>query len=66
MTDETHERHTVSDDNKNKTIEPFNLIDLDITELERRLELAPNECDVAPSFSGGCKVECKEFKVKVG
>jgi hypothetical protein len=47
---------------KKKDIEPFNLIDLDVTELERRLELAPNECTVSASFTGGCKTSCKDFK----
>lgn len=51
-------------DNKKNEMESFNLMDLDVTELERRLELAPNECEVSASFSGGCKTECKDFKAE--
>ena len=51
-------------DNKKNEIESFNLIDLDVTELERRLELAPNECEVSASFTGGCKASCKDFKAE--
>jgi hypothetical protein len=56
----------VSDKKKNAEIESFNLIDLDVTELERRLELAPNECEAAASLTGSCKTECKDFKSKAG
>lgn len=51
-------------DKKKNEIESFNLIDLDVTELERRLELAPNECEVSASVSGGCKTSCKDFKAE--
>ncbi len=54
---------------KNDEIESFNLLDLDVTELERRLELAPNECSVASSASvkdcSGNKSGCEEFKAEV-
>ena len=46
----------MSDNSKKNEIESFNLIDLDVTELERRLELAPNQCEVGETASiGGCK-----------
>ncbi len=54
---------------RNDEIESFNLMDLDVTELERRLELAPNECSVASSASvkscGDNKSGCNEFKAEV-
>jgi hypothetical protein len=49
-------------DNKKKSeeIESFNLIDLDVTELERRLELAPNQCEVGAAVTGSCKGGCNK------
>lgn len=50
----------MSDKKKNEEIESFNLIDLDVTELERRLELAPNECEVMATATGSCKGGCNK------
>jgi hypothetical protein len=48
--------------------ESLTLMDLDIEELERRLELAPNQCLVAETASMSCKAEGNDVKVegKVG
>ncbi len=52
---------------KNDEIESFNLMNLEVTELERRLELASNECSVASSASvKSCDGKmCIEFKDQV-
>ena len=39
---------------KNHEIESFNLMDLDVSELERRLELAPLQQQIASSATVGC------------
>ena len=48
-----------------KRSEPLTLMDLDVEELERRLELAPNQCLVAETSSVKCKHQCGKHKVEV-
>lgn len=50
----------MSNPKKNHEIESFNLMDLDVSELERRLELAPLQQQIASSATVSCD-RCGKF-----